>query len=210
MDIKDVSLVAITDQFIQFVENQKCLNVADLADFLSVAANLLLLKSKAILPSLEIGEDEEEDLELFREQLERCKKLQELSAFLKDFLKRQGQMFSKNESKKIFRGFYPPTKLTAETLRKVIMDVAKEKQEFQAIDVLPEESIQEIVSLEEKIQTLQLLISKNKKNSFNSAVKNKPTLEIIVSFLALLELVKQDSIYTHQQETFGEIEFYRS
>lgn len=209
MDIKDVSLVAITDQFIHFIENQKRLNIANLADFLSVAANLLLLKSKAILPSLELEEDEEEDLELFREQLERCKRLQELSIFLKDFLKKQGRMFSREESHKIPHGFYPPAKLTVEILRKAIADVAREKQQFQTMEILPEESIQEIVSLEEKVQNLQSLIEKKKKNNFSDVTKNKPSLEIIVSFLALLELIKQDSVYTHQREMFGEIEFYR-
>jgi len=209
MDIKDVSLVAVTDQFIQFLENQKTLNIANLADFLSVAANLLLLKSKAILPSLELEEDDEEDLELFREQLERCKKIQELSIFLKDFLKKQGCMFSKEESRKVPCGFYPPSKLTVEMLRRAVMDVAREKQQFQEIEILPEESIQEIVSLEEKVKALQSLIAKKKKNNFSDVTKDKSAIEIIVSFLALLELVKQDSVYTCQQEICGEIEFYR-
>ncbi len=210
MDIRDVSLVAITDQFIQFIENQKTLNIANLADFLSVAANLLLLKSKAILPTLELEEDEEEDLELFREQLERCKRLQELSVFLRDFLKKQGCMFSREESKKILQGFYPPAKLTSEMLHRAFADVQREKQRFQEIEILPEESIQEIVSLEEKVQMLQSLIKRKKKNSFGDIVKDKSAIEIIVSFLALLELIKQDSIRTCQREMFGEIEFRRS
>jgi len=210
MDIKDVSLVAVTDQFVQFIEKQKGLNIADLADFLNVAANLLLLKSKAILPSLELEEKEEEDLELFKSRLERYKQLQELSVFLKNFLKKQGCMFSREESHKIPYGFYPPVKLTLEMLRKAIADVDGEKQRFQEIEILPEESIQEIVSLEEKVRILQSLIKGKKKNSFSDIAKNKPSLEIIVSFLALLELIKQDSIRVYQKEIFGEIEFHRA
>jgi len=205
LDIKDVSLVAITDQFIEFVKNRQGINIADLASFLSIASHLLFLKSKAVLPSLGIDKEDEleEDAEALKEKLKRYKEVQELANRLREFSKNQGEMFSRFESAKRINGFYPPDELSIDILENIFNEVMDEYERICVKQILPEESIQEIVSLEEKITDLQKLVSSKEGNSFNKFIDGRPRIEAVVSFLALLELIKQDFVIAKQQEEFG-------
>ncbi|MFH1175651.1 MAG: segregation/condensation protein A [bacterium] len=210
LNIKDISLVAITGQFVQFVEEKANISPLDLANFLMIATHLLLLKSKAILPSLEFSEEEAEDIESLKEKLERYKKLEELISRIRQFLKSQKQMFpSCRHSGRAKVGFYPPENLSAKDLLEIYKDTINSYNKFAQKEVLPKESIQEIVSLEEKIQDLKNFIIKNRKEKFSYFIKDKKPIEIVVSFLALLELAKQESIYIYQETNFAEIEIKR-
>jgi len=208
LDIKDVSLVAITDQFIDFIHAKNQIDIKNLANFLSIAAHLFLLKSKAVLPSLELSEEEEEDVESLKKKLERYKKLQDLTSKLRNFIANQGRMFSRGMGKINYStiGFYPPQNLTAQDLKKIFAEVVENYEKISAFQALPEESIQEIISLEEKIKDLKKLISSGGKNSFSSITRRNSSIEVVISFLAVLELVKQDLICVYQEENFGEIE----
>lgn len=210
MDIRDVSLAAVTDQFIETVRARKQIGIGDLASFLSIAARLLYLKSKAVLPSLEILSEEEEDAEALKERLERYKEVREMAKKLSQIIKNSGEMFSRFESKNKAAGFYPPENLTRTELDEIFFRVMGEYEAEFSEQVLPEESIQEIVSLEEKLLNLQNLISRKEKSSFNKFVEGCPRIEIIVSFLALLELIKQDVAIVYQKREFGEIEILSS
>lgn len=206
LDIKDVSLVAVTDQFIDFIKARKRIEIWELASFLGVAAHLLFLKSKAALPSLEVDKEEEESAEALKEKLERYREVQELANQLKIISKNCGEMFSRFEqSAKTYCGFYPPENLSAEMLKNIFEEVMAEYKAISEKQILPEESIQEIVSLEEKIMNLRDLVSQKEKGSFNKFTENCSRIEIVVSFLALLELIKQDIIYVFQFEQFNDI-----
>lgn len=211
LDIKDVSLVAVTDQFIEFIERRENICLKDLASFLSIAAHLLLLKSKAVLPMLEISEEEEEDLEVLKERLEKYRQIQILASQLREFLKNQGEMFSRDGGSSLLNkcGFYPPEDLTAENLKEIFESVIKEYENAleKEKQILPEENIREIISLEERIKDLRAVILRGERKKFSYFVKGKTSPEIVVSFLAVLELVKQNVICVCQQDVFGEIEF---
>lgn len=206
MDIKDVSLVAVTDQFLEFIKTREKIEIENLASFLAVAARLLFLKSKAILPSLEIIEDEEDEGESLEKNLERYKEVKEMALKLKSIAESGFQMFSREYSAKNIQGFYPPQNLTAEELGEIFSKVVQEYQRStEEIRVLQEESIQEIVSLEEKIIEIQKIVERKEKKNFNEIIGNSSRVEIAVSFLALLELIKQDLICVCQGCEFGEI-----
>lgn len=205
LDIRNVSLVAVTDQFIDFIKARQGIEIKDLAAFLSIAANLLFLKSKAVLPSLEVSEEEEEDAESLKARLEQYKQVREMAERLRKLIKENGEMFSRNEPKNKQPGFYPPENLDTEMLKNIFLELMREYRESCEKQVLPEESIRQIVSLEEKIAGLKELIRIGRKESFNKFVASKTSLEVVVSFLALLELIRQDSILVYQEFAFSEI-----
>ena len=206
MDITEISLANIADQYIEHIKQAVNLKPEELADFLVVAAKLLLIKSKALLPFLK-GEAEEEikefedQLKMYQEFLAAAKKLEAIIgkkkfAFAREF-NRQAILMSA-------RLFSPPKKLTAAEIRDVFSEIIKN---VKPIEVLEEKNLEKTVSIEEKILSIQETLLNRLKISFShilASAQNKT--EIIVSFLALLELIKQKDIAVAQGEMFGEIE----
>lgn len=209
LDITQISLAKIADQYIEYIRNSDHLNPEELADFLVVAAKLLLIKSRALLPFLQ-GEEEQEieeferQLRMYKEFLEAAKKIEALIgkkrfSFAREF-NRQAILASANI-------FSPPKNLTAEDLANVFGEIIKS---IKPLEKLEENNLEQIINIEDKILAIQQILLEKIKVSFNhilATAQNKT--EIIVSFLALLELIKQRDVVVMQGDLFGEIEINR-
>lgn len=206
LDITEISLAKIADQYIDYIKSSSVIKPEETADFLVVAAKLLLIKSKALLPFLSGQEEEEleefeEQLKMYQEFLEAAKKIeaiigQEHFSYAREF-NRQSVLRSLNP-------FSPPKSLTARDLAGAFKLIIKD---IKPAEKLAEEKIEQTVNIEEKIIAIQQALLNRLKISFShvlAAARNKT--EIIVSFLALLELIKQKDIAVAQAELFGEIE----
>jgi segregation and condensation protein A len=199
-DISEISLAQVTDQYVERLKEIR--NPGELADFLVVAAKLLWIKSKILLPSLDLGGEEECDLEsqlkIYKEYLEASFKIHKMIlgknfAFVHERLPVQ-----KNDVI-----FNPPKWLNksklAEVLKKFLINL-------EPIIVLPKAVLEKTISIQESIAKIKDLIQKRLEISFGSVIKNaKNKIEIIVNFLALLELVKQKTIAVNQNKMFGDI-----
>ena len=206
LDITEISLAKIADQYIEYIRNSEHLKPEEMADFLVVAAKLLLIKSRALLPFLK-GEAEaeiqefEQQLRMYKEFLEAAKKIEAIISkkrfsFAREF-NRQAVLASAHL-------FSPPKRLKAVTLRDIFNEIIKN---IQPPEELEEQSLEQAVNIEDKILAIQQSLINKLKVSFNyvlAAAQNKT--EIIVSFLALLELIKQRNVIVAQVEMFGEIE----
>jgi segregation and condensation protein A len=206
LDITEISLAKIADQYIEYIKSYKGIGPEELADFLVVAAKLLLIKSRALLPFLK-GEEEEEiqefenQLKMYKEFLEAAKKIEAIIgkkrfSFQREF-NRQAFLASANI-------FSPPKNLTAVDLAGVFGEII---EKIRPVEQLEEKNIEQIINIEDKIFAIQQIMLEKIKVSFNhilAGAKNKT--EVIVSFLALLELIKQKDIMVIQGEMFGEIE----
>lgn len=205
MDITEISLAKIADQYIDYLNNSERLNPEETADFLVVASRLLLLKSKAILPYL-LPEEEQEIAELERQ----IKIYQEFALAAKEvekILVQRNFTFSRSfDLKNILAGsriFSPPGKLK-------VADLAEALREFlgkiKPREKLEEKKLEITVTIEEKIAAIQKMLINRLKLSFGqllSQTGNKT--EAIVSFLALLELVKQRQVVVDQTDLFQDI-----
>ena len=209
IDITQISLAKIADQYIEYIRNSEHLKPEEMADFLVVAAKLLLIKSRALLPFLK-GEAEEEiqeferQLRMYKEFLEAAKKIEALIGE-KRFSFARG--FNRRAILASAHLFSPPKRLTAVALREVFNEIITN---IQPRELLEEQSLEQVVNIEDKILAIQQILINKLKVSFNfvlAAAQNKT--EIIVSFLALLELIKQRNIIVAQGEMFGEIEVSR-
>ncbi len=173
-----------------------------LADYLSIAARLLVIKSKAILPTLEIEDEDEEIGSDLTEKLLLYKQFKEVSKYLKQ-LDSGKQSFTRQLIFSERISFLPDPSLTSESLHKSILEVL---QGLKELDNLPKAKIKEAISIQEKIDQLQLLITnqiETKLSDLLSSAKNKS--EVIVTFLALLELTKQRILTVEQETLFTDI-----
>jgi segregation and condensation protein A len=99
--------------------------------------------------------------------------------------------------------FYPPENINAYDFKKYFLAVLAE---IPTIEILQEEIVSEVVTLEEKITALENSLRLRVESSFSelvSGAKNK--IDVIISFLAILEMVKQRIVQVEQQELFDEI-----
>lgn len=205
LDISTVSLATVTEQYLDYLEKIEERFPDELADFLVVATKLLLLKSRMLLPDLEVADEEgetlTEQLRIYKDYLEAARTIEALIA-RRNFLYGRPLMAMKMEPV-----FSPPPSLTAPVLRDFFRDLLVGIEVFIS---LPEERLRRTVSLQERIMDLQALIQENVLLSFNALLeKAESKSEVVVTFLALLELVKRRIVHVRQREHFGDIAIER-
>ena len=215
MDITEISLAKIADQYVEYIAKLNQINPEKTADFLVVAAKLLLIKSKALLPYLYQNDDEEEFIEL-ENQLKMYKEFLEAAKEIEKMLKRKRFMFAREFNKKSILSaninalageniFSPPKNLKINDLGNLYKDLLKKIKPVE--DKLKEDIIEYKVNIEDKIASIQNILINKIKVNFNKILHNsKSKTEIIVSFLALLELIKQRDITVSQSGLFREME----
>lgn len=202
LDITTVSLAQVADDFLGHLENKQNINLANLSEFLLIASHLILIKSKALLPFFEFTKEEEEDIEDLEERLREYRRFKKAASELGENWMKQTISFSKTEEKiKIMKTEVPDISL--DDLFDLATAVIEKNEKEEEIE---EEVLEVAVSLEEKITDLRNAILKRAKISFNEIIKNsKNKIEVVVSFLAVLEMMKQKFVTAKQDSSFGDI-----
>lgn len=206
LDISQVALAEVTEQYLLALEQAEGIPADELADFLVVAAKLLLIKSRILLPQLAVeGAEEASDLErqlkIFKEYLEASKGVSKL------IHKRKFTFGRGKPAVVISETFSPPPHLTAEKMRELFLGVLRE---IEPVIALPKAVVERTVSIAEKIEIIRSLILDKAIVSFQSVMQEaKSRTDVIVSFLAVLELVKQRTVMVTQSALFKEIAIQR-
>ncbi|MCU0679560.1 MAG: segregation/condensation protein A [Planctomycetes bacterium] len=205
LDITQISLAKIADQYIDYIRTRGAINPDEMADFLVVAAKLLLIKSKALLPYLYPEEEQEiaeleDQLKMYKEFLEAARKIQAMLGKRKFMYAREWNRQTILAGSQIFS---PPQHLAAPTLAMVFKDIIGR---LKPAEKLEEEVLARKINIEEKIMYIQELLLERIKVSFNKVLATaQDKTEIIVSFLAMLELMRQRIVVLEQNELFEEI-----
>jgi segregation and condensation protein A len=207
--VSDVSLSKVADDYIAYVQSQADFPVADSAQFILVASTLLLIKSKSLLPTLNLTTEEQASIEDLERRLRLYERMRALSQKVKPLFG-ANVLFSRGE-RRLDPVFAPDAEMTVGNLldaaRRVLQSLPK--KEFLAKVV-----IDKVVSLEEMIESLTKRVTDSLKMSFrefssahnkNAGEKTAEKVNIIVSFLAMLELVKQGVIRVTQERHFDDI-----
>lgn len=203
LDITQISLAKITDEYINHI-NELDPKSYDVAEFLVIASKLIYIKSKAILPTFD-NEEEEEEIEDLRKKLEEYKKYKEAAKLFHETLETGYRSFQrKNGPKFVLKKFTPPEGIDLGSLLNIFKDVLANIPEEEVAE--KEEVFEKKISVEEKIFELKKFFGKKKKISFRDVLKQAKTKhEVVVSFLAVLDLIKQKSIEVKQDKNFGDI-----
>ena len=203
--INEISLARVTEDYLQYVNSLGNLSPAEISSFLVVAATLILIKSKSLLPNLNLTEEEEGDIRNLEDRL----KLYELYTRLAGNLKNNfGKkiIFPAGERKNDFLVFLPDDQITKELMMAFAQDVLGRmpKKVF-----LPEVEVRQVVSIEEMINKLtdriQNCLKMNFKDFAGQAVTKEEKIVVIVGFLAMLELMRQGILNAVQEKNFEDI-----
>jgi segregation and condensation protein A len=201
--INDVSLAKVTDDFISYLQNREAYSIKDASEFLVIASTLLLIKSRSLIPSLNLTEEEKTDMVDLELKLKIYKKIKELSVNIKNTFGKQIIFFP--NARKAEPVFSPSPEMNTENISKAIFEVIKNLPKF---EVKPKIKVQKVISLEEMITNLTKRVQSSLKMSFKdfSGMGKAEKVNVIVSFLAMLELVKEGIIEVSQREKFDDIE----
>lgn len=204
LEITVISLGEVTADFLNYLKSLEddAKHPSVLADFVVVASRLLLIKSKALLPSLELTEEEEKDIKDLESRLKIYKEFKTASLNISQFWNRGEQSFSREFLMDLPPIFYPPKDLKMSGIEKAIKEILKDLQ-----SLVPENKTikKAVITIEEKVKELIERLSRQAQHSFEDLSKDKPKLEIIVLFLAILHLLRDRLIKVDQNESFSDI-----
>lgn len=206
LSINEVSLAKVTEEYAGIIEELSLkgeINRDELAEFLVFAGELLLIKSRSLLPGYAATAEEETSIEELEQRLETLKKMKEFARMFGELGRARRFIFSREAYSGLESLFYPPERLKLISLAEAFLKVY---DTLPKIEKLAEENIRRIISLEEKIRELQAILAERVERAFSEIIKSgKEKIDVIVSFLALLELAKQRLVELRQDKAFGEI-----
>lgn len=203
LDITEISLAEITNAFITHLDKIEELYPEELADFLVIATRLLYLKSRALLPFLEA--EVEESAEQLAAHLRMYKEFRDASEALAERVSEGNFSIARSGTAKQLETveFSPPERVTGQRLAEVYESAL---DRMQTVIRIPKAAIRKAITLKERITVLADLLAKHKELSFNEIIgSSRDRTEIVITFLAVLELVKSRTVQVDQPESYSDI-----
>lgn len=208
MDIYEVKISDITDQYVEYLREQEELNLEIASEFVVMASTLVLLKSKSLLPK-----DVEDEAELTEEELLRriieYKKYKEISKLFKENINEFSKRFYKLPEQivlpkqKIEKEFKPEDII--EKYRDLVRrNEDKKNENAKNIEKI---AIHETYTVADKVKDIFRELSRRPKFVFNSLFKlsERPKEEVVTAFSGVLELSRRNKVNTEQEKLFGDI-----
>ena len=206
LDVTNVALMAVTDQYMRYLHSGDQLNLAAMADFIQIGARLLLLKSRALLPRPAAGEEapleEDDPTEDLARQLIEYKLFKEAAGQLRAI---------ETAGLHSYPRVAPPPELPAPIgLDGITLDLLREMVET-ALNRVPDEEPVHVVrphkiTIREKVTLIRERLAADGRVSFRALIEQCGTkMEIIISFMAVLELIKLRVLEALQDAAFADI-----
>ncbi len=200
MSITDISLSEVADSYLAYVEKLPELPLGETAQFIVVASTLLLIKSRTLLPSLELSEDERESVAELERRLARLLVIRNASRLLKSQWGKAPMLFAYRAPSRL------PVFAPAESSVSVLATAA-----HKLLNVLPKAElliqtvVAPVLALEDVIVNLKARLTSAFRTQFSELTKNRNRHDVIVYFLAMLELVRSGSASVTQERLFEDI-----
>ena len=202
MSINEIALAEVSDQYFSYIKNLADFPKLEVADFLVVAATLMLIKSKSLLPGFQLEQKEEEDIKELESRLYLLKMFRERARKLGEFADTRRPLYFRDKMAGLPSGFYPPKSAKISVFSGIARSII---EKIPAVVDLPARTLERIVTIEEKMTELVNRIAQKSANSLSAFISSGAKEELIVAFLAMLELLKQGAIAVQQENEFGEI-----
>lgn len=211
LDIFTVSLAVIADEFLEYVNSLEKHNLDEVGDFLVIAGHLMVLKSKGLLPTETLEEEEEEPIDeqqLLLKRLKDYERFREVAELLRKAEEERQQLYWREKP--------PPTveqKDVVEFYEVNVFDLASAfKRVLEEIGEARPNLIQgEEYTIDEKMAEIQLLLYETGELCLSLYLKSmRSRIEAIVTFLALLELIRLLKVRAKQSVAMGDIWIYRA
>ncbi len=213
MSITEIKIHEITKQYLEYIALMKELDLEITSEFIVMAATLIEIKSKSLLPKVKV-EDEtcEEDLQkILMEKLQEYKKFKKISAYLRERELSTGEVFTKKAEiievevdNKLDDDYFK--NITMLDLYKIYNNLMRIYGEKQNVNVMEKKISVDKYKITDKINFLRDKLSEKSVVRFSEFIPQcECKLEVVVTFMAMLELIKRSEIKVVQYENFGEI-----
>ena len=206
--INDVSLATVTEDYLNYINTLGGLGAVSahqISNFILVASTLILIKSKSLLPNLDLTEEEESDVHTLEERLRLYELFTKLSGNVKETFGKK-VIFSARERKNTTLVFLPDAQISKQSMMQYANEVLGRMPKKISLLEVP---IKKVISIEEMIDKLTERIKSSLKMNFKEFGGQARTREekviVIVGFLAMLELVRQGIVDAVQENNNGDI-----
>lgn len=200
--INEISLSQVTNDFLDFVSTLEQKDLHKLTEFLSIASTLILIKSKSLLPQLDLDMEEQHEIEDLELRLSLLQIFKKSSKDIKEIFGKH-TLHSRLHVKKQVISFSPTSQIDVLKMKWFIDQVI---HNLPKADKKPEKRVSKTISLEEMMNKVINRVRQNMSISFKVLNKeHKEKKNVIISFLAILELVKLGSVDANQERTFEDI-----
>ena len=201
LDITQISLGKITGAYLEMIAEMQG-DSSDLADFLVVAAKLLYIKSRSLIPNMESAEEEAE-IEDLEAKLREYQQFKVAAKHLEQVLANENRGYVRRGKNENLITFAPPSNLDNGSLftifQEILLKAEKETPQQAKIQQEPK------MTLEQKRAHIMGQLKKSGKISFRKMLSGANSkVEVIVTFLAILEMVKQKEVSVHQSDNFAD------
>ena len=216
INIYNIEIYKVTNQYLEYLNTRKVMDLEITSEFIVVAATLIEIKSKNLLPKVKVDEEEESEEDIEKRLMERLieyKKIKNVSEFFKNKYINAGEVFSKKpeiieeikpekiDNDDIFKNL---TLLDLYNIYNKILETYREKQN--KVNVVQKKIYVDKYKVEDKMEELLERFNSSEVIEFNNLMKESTCkLETVVTFLALLELIKIRTIQVFQDESFSNI-----
>ena len=206
LDITAVSLASVTDQYLSYLHGLEQMKADEISAFLVIAAKLVQIKSEALLPRPpERAAGEEDPTATLVEQLKLYRRYKQIALWL---------MGLQEQGLHTYLRIAPPPKVEARLdLSSLTLDALLAAAASAVSRVADKKALGTViapprVTIREKIELITKTMRNIQRMTFSGLIADRASrIEIVVTFLALLELIKRYHIIAHQDLLFGEIEF---
>lgn len=215
MDIYNIEIYKITNQYLRYLDEMKEMDLEITSEFIVIAATLIEIKSKSLLPKVKVEDENEEDIEnKLKLRLIEYKQIKAVSSFFKERHINSGEIYSKKpeiieiedekapkSNEDIFKNL---TLIDLYNIYNNILDTYHNKQN--TVNVVQRKIYTDKYKVEDKMKELVNRFNNSNVIEFRSIIKESESkLETVVTFLALLELIKLRVIIAYQEGNFKEI-----
>ena len=203
LDITTISLAMVTDQYLAYIHQLDEIHPDFLADFLVVAARLILIKSRALLPRPPLVEDEEEDVgeDLVR-QLEEYRRYKQAASSLREREEQRLRSYVRATPRLVRPRGFVPGEVSLSDLLAALQGVLETSPSVPVSTVVSPL----VVNIDDRIRAIEDAIASHQRVHFTGLLlRSESRIEIIVTFLAVLELIKRGQLAAEQDGAFGEI-----
>lgn len=207
VDVCDIPILKITDQYLRYLDLMRMLDLDIASEFLVMAATLLQIKSRMLLPPderpvEETVEEEDPRMALVKQLLE-YKRFKEAAGFLSDKELEQQAVFARY----VDRTFLPEPSDSPLTEVSIFDLISAFSDVLKRVTGTPREITEDIYTVTDKIASITALLEIRPVLKFSELFKDALVrTEVIATFLALLELIRLKKIQAHQPAPFEEIE----
>lgn len=211
LEITEISLGQVTDDFLKYVRSLEKVDATLLADFIAVASRLVLIKSKLLLPEFQLTPEEESDISELERRLKLYREIKPGMRIVGQLWRRGEKQFGRpyflnitflTAGKGGVGMFYPGTELTTPRLTSALQAIIENLKKFE----LETRTIKEkIVTIEEKIEEVLRRLQADGATSLKNLAGRKPASEIIAIFLALLHMAHEQQVFLEQEGHLSDI-----